>query len=136
LGVLDHVTGQVIVSTSQTKRSSDFIALLENMDAVYGTTERTRPLKMVIDNGPIHTSKASMAALAARPWITVEWMPKYAPELNAIERTWLHLKRWFLAHCTFVSAEALDTAIHAAIAEINILARRRPRVSSLFGHSA
>jgi transposase len=40
----------------------------------------------VLDNGPIHTSKASRAALAARAhWLTVEWLPKYAPELNDIE---------------------------------------------------
>jgi transposase len=41
---------------------------------------------LVEDNGPIHTSKLSLAALAARAhWLTVEWLPKYAPELNDIE---------------------------------------------------
>lgn len=129
LGVLDQATGQVVVATSTTKRSTDFIDLLEKIDAIYGTTERTRPLKMVIDNGPIHTSKASMAALAARPWITPEWMPKYAPELNAIERTWLNLKRWYLAHCTFKSADDLDAAIHAAIAKMNAAIRPRHKLS-------
>jgi transposase len=40
---------------------------------------------VVEDNGPIHTSKRSLAALAARAhWLTVEWPPKYAPELNEI----------------------------------------------------
>jgi len=44
---------------------------------------------IVLDNGPIHTSKASLAALAARAhWLTVEWLPKYAPELNDIEVVW------------------------------------------------
>jgi transposase len=123
LGALDHGTGQAVVLTSATKRSTDFIGLLEKLDAIYGTTERTRPLKLVIDNGPIHTSKASMAALAARPWITPEWMPKYAPELNAIERFWLNLKRWYLAHRTFASADDLDAAIHAAVAKKNGSAR-------------
>src|SRR5215213_8356561 len=43
------------------------------------------PVVLVLDNGPIHTSKASRAALAARAhWLTVEWLPKYAPELNDI----------------------------------------------------
>ena len=41
---------------------------------------------LVEDNGPIHTSKLSMAALAAcAHWLTVEWLPKYAPALNDIE---------------------------------------------------
>ena len=51
---------------------------------------------LVLDNGPIHTSRATTKALAARPWLRVEWLPKYAPELNAIERCWRDLKRHFL----------------------------------------
>jgi hypothetical protein len=32
---------------------------------------------LVLDNGPIHTSKATRAALAERAhWLTVEWLPK------------------------------------------------------------
>src|SRR6185503_2304636 len=47
---------------------------------------------LVLDNGPIHTSKASRAALAERAhWLTVEWLPKYAPELNDIEVLWRDL---------------------------------------------
>ena len=57
---------------------------------------------MVEDNGPIHTSKLSLAALAARAhWLTVEWLPKYAPELNDIEVVWHDLKTHHLAHQTF-----------------------------------
>lgn len=40
---------------------------------------------LVLDNGPIHISKASRAALDSRAWLTAEWLPKYAPELNDIE---------------------------------------------------
>jgi hypothetical protein len=69
--------------------------------------------------GPIHTSKASRVALAASPWLTVEWLAKYAPELNDIERTWLDLKRHHLAHQTFRDVDALDTAIHRAAAGRN-----------------
>ena len=57
---------------------------------------------LVEDNGPIHTSKRSLAALAARArWLTVEWLPKYAPELNDIEPVWRDLKAHHLAHQTF-----------------------------------
>ena len=57
---------------------------------------------LVEDNGPIHTSKLSRAALAARAhWLTVEWLPKYAPELNDIEPVWRDLKAHHLAHQTF-----------------------------------
>jgi transposase len=81
------------VHTSATKCSTDFIDLLDQLGAAYSTAERARPLVAVLDNGPIHTSKLTTKALAARPWLTLEWLPKYAPELNHIERCWLDLLR-------------------------------------------
>jgi hypothetical protein len=48
-----------------------------------------KPVVIVLDNGPIHVSKATSAALAERAhWLIVEWLPKYAPELNDIEIVW------------------------------------------------
>ena len=40
------------------------------------------PVRAVLDNGAIHRSKLTTKALAQRPWLTLEWLPKYAPELN------------------------------------------------------
>src|SRR5215218_8615546 len=108
LGAFDPVHRRLLVHTSATKRSTDFVALLDQLGAAYGTTERTRPLVVVLDNGPIHTSKLTTKALAQRPWFTLEWLPKYAPELNdpgsrpgqAIERCWHDLKQHQLANRT------------------------------------
>jgi transposase len=122
LGSFDHVTRELIVHTSPTKRSSDFIAHLEQLDRLYGPQpgRPTKPVVLVEDNGPIHVSKASRAALAARAhWLTVEWLPKYAPELNDIERVWHDLKANHLAHQTFVDTDALDRAIYQAITDLN-----------------
>src|SRR5271166_1443043 len=70
----------------------------------------------VEDNGPIHTSKRSLAALAARAhWLTIEWLPKYAPELNDIEPVWRDLKAHHLAHQTFTDIAAPDQAMHDAV---------------------
>ena len=75
---------------------------------------------LVEDNGPIHTSKSSLAALSARAhWLTVEWLPKYAPELTDIEPVWRDLKAHHLAHQTFTDADALDRAIHHAVSNLN-----------------
>ena len=122
MGSLDHVLRRLVVHTSRTKRSSDFIAHLEQLDRLYGPIPgRTAlPVVLVEDNGPIHTSKATQAALAARQhWLTVEWLPKYAPELNDIEVVWRDLKAHHLAHQTFTDAETLDSAIHAAVDALN-----------------
>ena len=122
IGSMDHVTRQLIVHTSPTKRSSDFIAHLEQLDRLYGPKpgQPMKPVVLVEDNGPIHVSKATLAALEARKhWLTVEWLPKYAPELNDIEVVWHDLKAHHLAHQTFSSTDALDRAIHAGVAALN-----------------
>ena len=122
LGSLDHLTRRLIVHTSPTKRGSDFIAHLEQIDHLYGPQpgRQTKPVVLVEDNGPIHTSKQSLAALSARAhWLTIEWLPKYAPELNDIEPVWRDLKAHHLAHQTFADADALDRAIHHAVSDLN-----------------
>jgi len=122
LGVLDWGRRKLIVRTSRTQRSSDFIALLEEVDRRYGPKlgVALTPIVLVLDNGPIHTSKASRAALAARAhWLTVEWLPKYAPELNDIEGVWRDLKRHHLAHQTFTGPDDLDRAIHEAVIKLD-----------------
>ena len=62
LGSLDHVTRQLIVHTSPTKRSSDFIAHLEQLDRLFGPQpgRQAKPVVLVEDNGPIHVSKLSL----------------------------------------------------------------------------
>lgn len=123
MGALDHTARRLIVHTSRTKRSADFIALLETLDSLYGPKPSgpIKPVVIVLDNGPVHVSKATTAALAARAhWLTVEWLPKYAPELNDIEVVWHDLKAHHLAHQTFSDAEALDRAIQDAVTTLNI----------------
>jgi transposase len=121
IGALDAITRELVVHTSRTKRSRDFIALLEEIDDRYGprSGSLSKPVVLILDNGPIHTSKLTTAALAARPWLTVEWLPRYTPELNDIERLWRDLKRHHLAHRTFADADHLERTIHDAVAALN-----------------
>ena len=137
LGSRDHVTRQLIVHTSPTKRSSDFVAHLEQLDSLYGPLpgRPTKPVVLVEDNGPIHISKLTQAALAARAhWLTVEWLPKYASELNDIEGVWRDLKAHHLAPQTFTNIAALDQAIHTAVKDLNqermVVPLAKPQISA------
>jgi hypothetical protein len=132
LGVLDWARRDLVVRTSRTKRSSGFVALLGELDRRRGPRpgEVARPAVLVLDNGPTHTSKMSRAALAERAhWLSVEWLPKHAPELNDIEPAWRGLKRHHLAHQAFTAPEDLDRAIHGAVAELNAERNRDPMAS-------
>ena len=80
----------------------------------------TKPVVPVLDNGPLHKSRASLAALAERArWLIVEWLPKCAQELNDIERCCASLKTNHFAHQTFASQDALGTAINRALEALN-----------------
>ena len=122
MGTLDWGRRKLVVTTARRKRSSDFIAHLEELDRLYGPKPAApiEPVVIVLDNGPVHTSKASRAALAARAhWLTVEWLPKYTPELNDIEVVWGNLKARHLAHRTFADPDQLEAAIQLAVTALN-----------------
>ena len=89
------------------------------LDAAYGpcSGRPQQPVVLVLDNGPIHTSKASRAALAGRAWASVEWLPKYAPGLNAIlARPQAPLS------CSpdRLRPRPFDRTVHKAIADMNL----------------
>ena len=132
MGALDFVSRQLAVVTSQTKRSADFIVLLEQIDRIHGPRPgaASKPVTIVLDNGPVHTSKASRAALAERAhWLAVEWLAKYAPELNDIEREWKTFKAQHLAHQTFKDQDALKNTIDAQVQAINSARKTQPLAS-------
>jgi len=54
IGALDFAAHKLIVSTSATKRSSDFIDFLSRLDAIYGpcSGRDDKPVIFVLDNGP------------------------------------------------------------------------------------
>ena len=129
MGSLDYARRRLIVTTSRTKRSANFIAHLQTLDPLYGPKlgAPAKPVVLVPDNGPIHVSKASRAALAERAhWLTVESFPKYAPELNDNEIVWGDLKARHLAHRPFTDLETLDTAPHDAVHALNAERNRDP----------
>ncbi|MGH8323165.1 MAG: transposase [Steroidobacteraceae bacterium] len=71
----------------------------------------------MVQSTPANFLARALDARAHR--LTVEWLPKYAPELNDIEPVWRDLKAHRLAHQTFVDTDALDQAIHNAVKALN-----------------
>jgi transposase len=118
--VRDAVGGAMTVEISKTKRSSDFLRLLERLERDLGPGPGRPPVVLVLDNGPIHKSKLTTKALEERAaWLTPFWLPAYAPELNDIERDWRTLKRLHIANRVLRSETELEAAVHHAIHAIN-----------------
>lgn len=129
IGALDFVSRELIVETSRTKKSADVIAFLERLDGAYGPKPGAmrKPTVIVLDNGPVHRSKATLAALAAREhWLKPEWLAKYAPELNDIEHDWKTLKGQHLAHKTFTDSDSLKASINEEIKALNANRKTHP----------
>ncbi|MGI8570107.1 MAG: hypothetical protein ACR2KT_14155 [Methylocella sp.] len=59
-------------------------------------------------------------------WLTPEWMEKYAPGLNDIERDRKTLKARHLAHKTFKTKDDLKIAVDADIEAINSTRKSYP----------
>jgi hypothetical protein len=60
------------------------------------------PIVLVWDNLTAHKDALMRSLIATRPWLTVFYLPTYAPELNPVATEWSHLKRGVgnLAACT------------------------------------
>lgn len=51
------------------------------------------PIVLVWDNLTARKDALMRSLIATRPWLTVFYLPTYAPELNPVETVWSHLKR-------------------------------------------
>jgi putative transposase len=65
---------------------------------------------LVWDRLNTHVSHAMRDLIAARDWLTVFILPAYAPELNAVEYLWAHVKH-SLANLTSVALDQLETLV-------------------------
>jgi transposase len=75
------------------------------------------PTVAIIDNAPIHTSKAVSEKF--REWekkgLTLYFIPRYSPELNLIEILWRKIKYEWMPSSAYAGMDALRTAIHNII---------------------
>lgn len=116
LGAFNPRTGSLLIHTVPKKSAEVFIIFLQCI-------LRANPGKrvyLVLDNGPIHTAKIVREFLEEHmSRLTVLWMPKYAPNLNLIERVWGHLKRSALANVFHKTVGRLVVAVAKAVRAFN-----------------
>lgn len=74
-----------------------------------------RKLILIIDNLRVHKAKIVKEYLTTqRHWLTVEYLPTYAPELNPNEYLWSSGKRKDFSNAVIQNGAALDQRIRAS----------------------
>jgi putative transposase len=84
-GALNLVTGRIVHTIWSSKNFKLFIDLLLAISQAYPAS-RFRRIHVVVDNVKIHKSQAVTDWLAANPRFRLEFLPRYCPEANPIER--------------------------------------------------
>lgn len=51
-----------------------------------------RPVILVCDRLGVHRAAVKRLKKSGADWLSVEWLPPYAPELNPVEGIWRHTK--------------------------------------------
>jgi transposase len=93
---------------------------------------RRRPLHLILDGWPAHTTKAVTPYVAGlNGALTLHYLPGYAPDLNPDELVWSYAKRTGTARRPLQKGEKLDARVTKHLAEIG---RRPALVRSFFRH--
>lgn len=59
-----------------------------------------RPLIVVLDRFNVHRKAVRLLEEGGSPWMSAEWLPAYAPDLNPVEAMWSCTKHGDLANYT------------------------------------
>jgi transposase len=85
---------------------------------------RRRRVILLWDRLPAHRSGLTLNALQQhRRWLSVEWLPAYAPELNPIEPLWAYLDRTTLANTPHDNLRRLRRRVRVGLAHVQHHAR-------------
>ena len=99
-------------------------AMQQFLDRFAATIAEDEHAAMVLDRAGWHGAKA----LQVPSNITLVPLPPYSPELNPVERVWLHLKERFLSHRLLNDYDAI---VDAACTAWNALLAEAGRITSL-----
>lgn len=119
IGALDWTHQTVHTRSVHRKDSRAFIEFLEWLCLEVFPND---PLLLVLDNVSYHRSAPVLAMLSLlQPRVQVIWLPKYSPDMNPIERYWLHLKNLVYANRLFSSFTHLLDHIQVCLDIQNIV---------------
>jgi len=94
-------------------RTPHIVAYLRGLHRQLG-----RPLLVVMDLLNVHRSAVRKLRQAGAPWLHVEWLPPYAPDLNPVEAVWGHSKCSDLANFVPDDIDHLYDAVIESVGDL------------------
>jgi transposase len=114
-GAFNYKTGRVHYMAHPKKNSRRFSEFLSQ----FLTANSGRFLILVLDNATYHRTPEVLDLLTEHEQhVYVVWLPKYSPELNAIEGLWGYLKSSALNNYFYGDMASLETAVDNAFREL------------------
>lgn len=108
-------------------RTPQVVAFLKQLHRQLG-----RDIILVCDRWQVHRSAVRRLAEGGCDWLSVEWLPAYAPDLDPVEQVWNHAKYTDLAN--FIPDDAAQ--LRAAVAHSLQRQRHDPWLKYSFFRSA
>lgn len=115
LGFISPTNQSHFQTVTGTVTSATVIAAL---DACAAQTAQARKLRLVVlDNAPIHTSRAFQDRILDwfRQGVSLHWLPPYSPELNLIEILWRKIKYEWLPPRAYLSFDHLKSELQTIL---------------------
>lgn len=80
---------------------------------------RRRRVLLLWDRLPAHRSRLTQNALQEHcRWLSVEWLPAYAPELNPVEPLWAYLDSTVLANTPHDNLQDLRRRVRGGLGDV------------------
>lgn len=109
-GFVDPYRGHIIVNTMPRGNSDNFI---KQLDIVMEAYREKRLVTLYLDNARWHKTKSVYAWEKSNPSVKLAYLPKYAPEINPIERHWWYLRKETTQNVLFETVGQCWEAINA-----------------------
>jgi len=116
LGFVCPINGEIFINQIERGNAVNFIKQLEFLENIY----KDFKVKLYVDNARWHKTKAVIEWVSKSQNINLDFLPKYAPSANPMERHWWYLRKRKTKNKVFDSKEDCMNSIGEHLAEIDI----------------
>lgn len=107
-GFVDPLKGKILVTQMVKGNSENFVKQLEIVKKKY--RQKTK-ISIYVDNARWHKTKIVKEWETNNPKVKIDFLPKYAPKLNPIERHWWYLRKETTQNALYENVEECWSAI-------------------------